>query len=235
MDKEIIEKIPTDQIYKDLLQPAAKQVGNILENTVKVTRFVFAGIDYLATKQDRWQRYLARVSEKVEGADLIEANPQIVGPVLEGLAYCDELSLTTEMFINLLAKSVDKQTQDEAHPAFAKIIQQISHDEAVILYLLKKKSYRVDQKWDLKGNRIENMRTTFEEFPLDKLIYSEHIWMYMEHLNSLTVAGTWKTQNDEPIIVNGIQTGGIVKSERKLTDFGKLFAKACVPDEFEGI
>jgi len=237
------------EVYKDLAQPSVWEIGKILQGITKVGRFAFAGFDYLAMKQDRWQKFLEIIGTKVDEENLIDAQPQIVGPIIESMVYTDVESLIGEMFAELLARSIDKTNQDKAHPAFPQIIRQLSHDEAVILFLLKKKVYKVDQKWDLIGNRSENMKTIKEEFPLDKLNYPDNLWIYMEHLNNLALAGTWKTQNDIPLYDNksytegsgalqvsypsGKQTGGIVKSERRLTDFGRLFANACVPDDYK--
>ncbi len=237
------------EVYKDLAQPSVREIGKILQNITKVGHFAFAGFDYLAMKQDRWQKFLEIVETKVDEENLIEAQPQIVGPIIESMVYTDVESLIGEMFAELLARSIDKTNQDKAHPAFPQIIRQLSHDEAVILFLLKKQSYKVEQQWDLIGKRSENMKTIKEGFPLDKLNYPENIWIYMEHLGNLALAGTWKTQNDIPLYDNksyiegsgalqvshssGRQTGGIVKSERRLTDFGRLFSKACVPDDYK--
>jgi len=220
------------EIYKDLMQPSVRELGKALLSVTKTAKFVFAGFDYLAAKQDRWQKFLENVSSKVADDNLVTAHPQIAGPVIEGMIYTDEDSLIGEMFAELLAKAIDKDNQDKAHPAFPKIIQQLSHDEAVILYYLKKKAFKVHQHWDLVGNKILNMRTTLEEFPIDKLSFPENIWMYMNHLNSLTIAGTWKYTQDEGIWNSGVQTGGITKSERKLSDFGQLFSNACIPDNY---
>lgn len=223
------------EAYKDVLRPSAQEIGSILQNTVKVARFVFAPLDFLAAQQDRWQRFLTKVATKVEEENLVEAPAQVVGTIIEGMLYVDDESLIGEMFAQLLADSIDKTKQNVVHPAFPKIIQQLSHDEAVILYYLKRRGYIVKQQWDLRNGKIENMRTIKEDFPLISLGYPENICMYMDHLSSLTVGGTWKTQKDEPVYSNGQQVGGITISERKLSDFGKLFAKACVPDEFPNI
>lgn len=223
------------EAYKDVLRPSAQEIGSILQNTVKVARFVFAPLDFLAAQQDRWQRFLTKVATKVKEENLVEAPAQVVGTIIEGMLYVDDESLIGEMFAQLLADSIDKTKQSVVHPAFPKIIQQLSHDEAVILYYLKRRGYTVKQQWDLRNGKIENMRTIKEDFPISSLGYPENIWMYMDHLNSLTVGGTWKTQNDEPVYSNGQQVGGITISERKLSDFGKLFAKACVPDDFPNI
>lgn len=221
-----------NQIYEDLAQPSVRELGKVLQNVTKTAKFVFAGFDYLAAKQDKWQKFLEKVSSKVPEKNLIEAHPQIAGPIIEGMVYIDQDSLVGEMFAELLAKSIDKDQQDKTHPAFPKIIQQLSHDEAVILFYLKKKNHKVHQTWDLNGNQILNMRTTLEELPIDKLTFPHHIWMYMDHLNSLTIAGTWRYTQDELIWHNGRQTGGITKSERKLSEFGKIFGEACVPNNY---
>lgn len=223
------------EAYKDILQPSAREIGDLLRNTTKVARFVFAPLDYLSAQQDRWQKYLARVAERVKEENLVEGRPEVIGPIVEGIRYVDADSLVGELFTQLLADSVDKEKQDLVHPAFPKIVQQLSHDEAVILYFLKKQKFDIRQKWDLHGQRVENMRTEYEEFPVVKLSYPNNIWMYMDHLSSLTIAGTWKIRNDEPIFSGGSQVGGIVHSERRLTEFGILFTKACVPDQYEGL
>lgn len=220
------------EIYQDAFQPSIRELGKALLGVTKTARFVFAGFDYLSAKQDKWQRFLEKAASKVPEENLTEAHPQIVGPIIEGMKYTDVDSLIGEMFTDLLAGAIDKEKQDKSHPAFPQIIQQLSYDEAVILFFLKRKKYKVHQSWDLLGNSIVNMRTSLEEFPTDKLIYPKNIWMYMNHLNSLTVAGTWQYTQDEFVVKDGVQTGGITKSERKLSEFGTLFVEACVPDKF---
>lgn len=134
MDDKLSKLIPIDKIYDDLAQPAVHEIGEMLHNTTKVARFLWAPIDYLAKQQDRFQNYLKRISEKVEEDNLIETSPRIVGEVFEALKYSEQQSILTELFLNLLARSIDKKTQDKCHPAFPNIIKQLSPDEAVILF-----------------------------------------------------------------------------------------------------
>lgn len=228
--------IPIDKVYEDALSPAMKQIGKSLESVAKTSRFLLAPIDYLAAQHDRWERYLKKVSEKVKEEDLIEGHPQIVIPTLEGLSLSYENSLLSDLFINLLANSIDKNKQDLAHPAFPNIIKQLSHDEAVILYFLKKKSYIMEQESDLDAskNRFINIRTIREDFPVDKLQFPNHISLYNNHLNSLNLAGTWGTGKNQYLHdpTTKKQTGVIMEYRRQLTEFGQLFANACVPDTF---
>ena len=84
--------------------------------------------------------YSERVAQLVPEDRRIEAPAQVVGPVLEGLRYVDEHNVIAELFVNLLARSIDSDRVSEAHPAFASIISQLSSDEALIIYMLYKKS-----------------------------------------------------------------------------------------------
>lgn len=55
----------------------------------------------------------------------------------------------------------------------------------------------------------------------------------MDHLYSLNLAGIWQVGNQEPILEGepAIQTGVNITSYAQLTSFGRMFAKACVPEE----
>jgi len=233
------EIIPVDKVYDDAISPAMKQIGKSLESVAKTSRFLLAPFTYLAAQHDKWERRLQKVAEKVEADNLMEGHPQIVIPTLEGLSLSYENTLLSELFINLLANSIDKTKQDLAHPAFPTLINQISHDEAVILFLLKRnKIFKVRQQadWISDKKKFVNKRTILEELPVEKLNFPEHIWIYMSHLVSLNLAGTYQV-GEQQIITNelGNQTGVYINSERRLLEFGEFFVKSCVPDEFEGI
>ena len=233
---EIKSLIPIDKVYEDALSPAMKQIGKSLESVAKTSRFLLAPFEYLSKQHDRWERHLEKVSQKVEKENLIEGHPQIVIPTLEGLSLTYENTLLSELFINLLANSIDKTKQEFAHPAFPNIIKQLSHDEAVILFYLKQKTYKIRQKSDYveERNIFINKNTISEEFPLKKLLFPENIWLNMNHLNSLNIAGTWQVGEQEIIRdeITKKQIGVFINSERRLTEFGNLFANACIPNEF---
>jgi len=53
--------------------------------------------------------------------------------------------------------------------------------------------------------------------------------MYYDHLDSLNLI-TWPMHKQDPIIENGVQTGITRYSTLTTTEFGKLFTKACVPE-----
>jgi hypothetical protein len=237
--EDITKLIPAEQVYEDAAQPALRQIGTSLEKVTKAARFLLAPLEYLAAQHDRWEIYLEKISNNVKQDNMIEGHPQIVIPALEGLSFCQEESLIAEMFVNLLSKAIDRTKLDLAHPAFAKIIQQLSSDEALILYYLKKKSYRLKEQSDFDHSKhlFFKRRIISEEFSTTSLSFPNNLWMYMDHLHSLNVAGTWQVGNQETIIneTTKDQTGVYVNSEHRLTPFGQLFCMACVPDEFAGV
>jgi len=233
MEEEIkaaLKAIPVEKVYDHLLGPAFREIGDVAKNGVKAARFLLAPIDYLAAQQDRWQRLLKRISDKVPEENLIEAHPQISGPAIEGLRYLEENNVLTEMFVNLLARSIDKERVNEAHPAFAKIISQMSPDEAQILKALKQKHFNLVQtaQFDRTTNTFSAQKTESNTFPLDILWHPENFLIYMDHLHSLNIAGIWQKGNQEAIHVGNIQTAVRIRNEICLTQFGQLFAKACV-------
>lgn len=233
LEEEIAKRLPLEKLYDDLFAPVARETGDIAKNVVKAARCILMPIDYLAAMQDRLQRWMKKVADKVSEENLIDAVPQMSGPIFEGLRYLDG-GLLEEMFLNLLARAIDKDRVNEAHPAFPRIIAQLSPDEAMVLVLLKGRSgaYGIEQTadFDASTNLFAASRLVKNTFPLDKLIYPQHFFLYMDHLHSLNLAGIWQDGNQEPIVANGRQTGTRIKSKVRVTDFGELFIKACVPD-----
>lgn len=233
---EGLEKVlPVEKIYDDLASPATKEIGSAVRNAVKASRFLLAPIDYLAAQHDRWESFLKRVSDQVPEERLIDAHPQIAGKAIEGLKYLEQESILAELFINLLARAIDKDRVSEAHPAFASIISQISPDEAFILFTLSKKQYRLVQHapYNTHTNTFGVRVDTFQEFPVAKLVYPQNYQMYMSHLYSLNLAGIFQSGNQEAIHMGGHQTGVNIISYAQLISFGELFAKACMPETID--
>ena len=204
---KILDSKTVEKIYDDTLSASLKEISAITVDFIKATRLLLTGpIQCLATLQDRYRRYLEKVINKVPEERQIKAPAYISGPILEKFKYLEEDNPLTELYMNLLARAIDKERINEAHPAFLNIIEQLSPDEALILYLLR------DNVIDPGFSRpICN-----HEFPKNKLAYPEFLEMYIMHLQSLNLV-IW-------------QVGKIRYSSVIVTDFGKLFIKACVPE-----
>ena len=233
--EDLSKLLPVEKVYNDMAQPAAKQVGGALESTVKAARWIIAPLDYLAAQNDRYQKFLQRVVEKVPEDRRIEAHPQIAGPTLDGLKYVPDDSVIAEMFLNLLARAIDRERVNEAHPAFHQIIAQLSPDEAVVLFHLKQKSYlyKTYAKYHVATRTFSPREVIENEFPVEALLVPENYSLYLDHLYSLNLAGIWQQGNQEPVMEGNptVQTGVRIMSLAQLTPFGQLFAKACSPEQ----
>jgi len=230
------KNLPINDLYRDLVQPAAREVGEALGNAVKVGRFLLAPIDYLAAHHGRWQRYLERVGNKVpDEKERIEAHPQIVGPTLERLRYVDEQGILAEMFVNLLARAMDRQRVAEAHPAFPVLVSQLSPDEAMILFRLKQGELQLHYSIPLNEDRSMFLPGTciLNEFPVDELAFPGNFETYLNHLQSLDLLMFVSKEAQEPIREDGRQVGVIARHIVRVSKFGRLFAQACVPDELK--
>ncbi|MEI6268272.1 MAG: Abi-alpha family protein [Methylococcaceae bacterium] len=234
--EDIVKVLPVEKVYDDLAAPAFKEIGEAARNTIKASRFILAPIDYLAAQHERWMNFLKRVNNKVPEANLIPAHPQLSGQVLEGLKFLEENSLLAELFLNLLARSIDKERSSEAHPAFATIISQLSPDEALMIFHLSQKERLIKQyaPYNQATDTFSPKQLLVNEFPINSLIFPQNFFMYSDHLHSLNIGGIWQHGNQESIFSENIQVGVNITSYVRLTDFGQLFAKACLPEGIEG-
>ncbi len=232
---EAISKLlPVEKAYDDLAQRPMREAGGALTDLVKAGRLVLMGpIQLLAAYQDRYTRFLERVAGKVPEENRIEVHPQIAGPTLEGLRYADEEDVLTEYMINLLACAMDKTRVQDAHPAFPGLARQLSTDEAMILFHLKKQNYALKEfaRYHAETNLFSPRETVANEFPTSALLQPQFFRVYMDHLYHLGLAGIWQRGNQPPTYdADGKQNGVNIESGIQLTPLGHMFVRACVPD-----
>jgi Abortive infection alpha len=229
---KIVESEIAKQIYHQGLSGSVTEVGKLGTDIVKAIRLFTFPIQVLAKMQDKVERVLLAASKKVPEERKQEAPPQLVGPIIDKIRYLPEDDELMQMFEELLARSIDKDRIQEAHPSFIHIISQLSRDEAYILYELKQKDFEVVDVMDLNRskNLFENRRIEKSNIPTDKLYYPENIELYYSHLDSLSLV-EWPVYKQDPISVNGTQYGIRRNSKMCLTQFGKLFTKACLPEK----
>jgi hypothetical protein len=230
---QIDKMLPLSEVYKDLLQPATRELGEGIESIAKTARFLIAPFEYTGVLHDKYIKFLNKITEKIQEQELVEVHPKITGTALEGIRFLDDESLLFEMFVNLLSTALKKETASTAHPAFARIIDQLSPDEAYMLYKFKKESYEYWTQSTLNptDNRFYGNRIIRNDFPVDELTYPNNYTMYINHLNNMQIAGVPEYRNQEPIFTNGQQTGVKIFRHTSFLDFGRLFADCCVPDE----
>ncbi|MCX6668860.1 MAG: DUF4393 domain-containing protein [Methanothrix sp.] len=227
LNSKVVEKA-----YDDAISKAAKQFGEFGEDFLKTARLVLFPFQMFAAMQDRLERTLKRVCDVVPPERRITPPPlQIIGPIFENIKYMDDNNILYELFEELLAHSIDSDRIEEAHPSFIHIISQLSHDEAIILFELKKNDFEVVDTLDLdhEKNRFVNRKIEKTTIPVDKLFSPNKAEMYYSHLESLSLV-EWPVIKQEPIKDGDRQIGIRRHSKMNLTEFGKFFVNACVPE-----
>lgn len=224
------------KIYEDAGSQPMQEVGKALTDLLKTARLFTAPIQLLASYQDRLSKYFEKVRSSVKEENQIEAPSSISGPIIERLKYLEDENYLTELYLNLLRRAIDKERVHEAHPAFYHIIDQLSADEAMLLYVIKQGSLYCNFSADLYYD--ENQRPRFKNniliksnIPKDQILFFEHFDMYIHHMESLNLV-EWKIANEKAILDNiekqiGVETATMVE----LTDFGYLFVSACIPKD----
>lgn len=207
---KIVESEVVNKAYDDLAASPLREGGKFLTDLAKSFRLFTAPIQLLAVAQDRLAAFCDRVRAKVPEDRQQEAAPSIALPVLMDLRFMEDENPLTELYLNLLARAIDKERCNEAHPAFVKIIEQLSPDEAMVLW-----HFRQTEHWNL---------TEYEgcdaEFPTGTLAEPRKLQSYIEHLKALSL-----------LKVLFIKLDG--KHNIRLTKFGKQFIQACVPENLD--
>jgi hypothetical protein len=230
LDKLLPAKV-IEKAYDDAVSPAAKEVGQAAADIVKTARLLLAPFQLGAAFQDRFALLVERIRKRVPDERQIAPAGEIVGPAVRQMQYLDEDNPLWKMFEELITRAVDAETTERVHPSFAHLISQLSRDEAVILYKLRDTVFSVVDTMDYhKGtNRFFNRKFEQSTIPTQDLERPGQMDMYYSHLESLSLA-TWPIERQEPIMQGLEQIGVRRYSTMRLTDFGRLFVSACVPE-----
>lgn len=80
---------------------------------------------------------------KIPSECLHNPNLMIAGPTLEALKYTYDEEKLREMYVNLLASSMDSRMDTNVHPSYVQIIQQMSSFDAILFDYLVSKNGRI--------------------------------------------------------------------------------------------
>jgi hypothetical protein len=124
-------------IYRDLLQPAARETGQRLVVVARAVGIALAPLEVAVWGYERIREYLAaavaaklaaKAPEEIRSPDLT-----IAGPAVLNMAFTAEAPHLREMYATLLAHATHTPSAPKVHPSFVQIIQQLSPAEAEIL------------------------------------------------------------------------------------------------------
>lgn len=126
------------QFYVETISPTAKVVGNEMARTVKnlllPLRFFNSAIE--STEE----MFMKKIS-KTPIEDLVTPKAIIALPIFEQLKYCYEEKELKELYLTLLATSMNKKLNKNVHPLYLQILKELSSDEAIILKFLRERLF----------------------------------------------------------------------------------------------
>jgi hypothetical protein len=243
-------------IYGDLAQPSVKKVGFALETVFEFSTSFLLPVKLLNEKfKLNFEKRLNEYKNKLESTpeeELCEVNPQIGTPLIEKLSYTtnDEIA---DLFTNLLDKASSTKTVNQAHPSFVQLIERLSVDEARIIKFLLNRDFIpcISIRAHIKGgkgfhNVINN--GTMLQFHIN-LLFPQNIKTYIDNMVSMGVLDIshglhlideniykpiFEKYEYDKLEETYTNSGTYERLEKKnsyyqITDFGKLFIKACNP------
>lgn len=195
LDKEIQKKV-----YDDLFWPSLKEAWKALWNITGLVTTISLPIQLLnhyanwifRNNIDKFDKKLKNIPEE----NIIEVTPDIWVPILEKLTYIQNEKIS-DLFLELLKKASNKDEISLVHPKYAKIIENLSEDEALILeYIYKNNIFRfpfinlkfVDKKSSIFWEKIKDFTALEDKV---KLNFSQNINSYLKNLESLWIIENW--------------------------------------------
>lgn len=242
------------EIYGDLAKPGVSQVGRALSTVLGLGNTVLWPI-YLMNEIARLklESNLQRYRQKLEHVSLDEiapVPPEVGVPIVEKLGYVTDEELQ-EMYSALLAKASIKGTQNEAHPSFVNVINNISPDEAILLKQFMRNngvepSERIRLTNPASGQWIELAAVHIGLDSETKLLYSANTSAYVHNLVGL---GLLNLMPEVPLsltnrypeidqdarskyssirLLDGFTQLQLTRGKVEVTRYGWMFLSACL-------
>ncbi len=230
--EEILNSKMMEKSYDDLLSTPLKETSKMLTYFIKTLQLLCFSLQCTAAVQERLEEKLRPAIDQVPEENRIAPPSSIAVPIMQHLSYIEDGNILIELFQNLLARAMDKARNSEAHPAFINIIQQLSPDEALLLFELKISQFEFVRIFylDIQKRKFYDSKLESNEFNVSKFLFPDNFDMYLGHLYKLDLTDVVNKET-HPIYENGAQTASRQIYTLGLTKFGELFVRACFQDK----
>ncbi|NKY88656.1 DUF4393 domain-containing protein [Nocardia veterana] len=174
----------------------------------------------------------------------VPTNGHAAGPATGGLVRSSTLADLRRRGDNLLARSADVYFTEEVHPAYDRILDQLSSDEARILRFMAINGPQPTV--DVRTNRPLGIGSELVAGDLTSVPeqagvrYPDRSRLYLINLNRLgllttsddpVVLSRYMVLEVQPIVESALKQAGrvpkIVRKSLRLTEFGEDFCKTC--------
>lgn len=233
------------ELYSDAVAPAMREFGKIGSDAVKVARLVLFPVQYGAMLQDRVARYLIQAVAKVPEENRVAPRDAIMLPVAEKLRHQDEDgNPIAALYVNLLARAMDRERLGEAHPAFVHLIGQLAPDELLLLLQLRGRPHKVFIRFGpgkpallrsevmpllLRSGIADPVaQGLLDAAVLPELLAQPELFLtFLAHLVSLGIVEYTNEPKDHETQEFSVTYLGFEHHFVRLTEFGNLFLGAC--------
>lgn len=253
---EIIKAMPdvAKAIYSDAASKTLQEIGKIGVDAVKTFRLALFPLQFSAAYQDRLAAYIDSAIRGIPEERRILPQQSLALSICERLKFCEETEEISQLYVELLARAMDKERVGEAHPAFINIISQLAPDEILVVRQLGEaspvgedgafKTYfreRHGTKQVMSNKAKEEVLDTSNLSPeirnlvssisvnIEELAQPNLYSTFLEHLTSLGIV----SYTNDPVndgVIKGVLHGSKLAQMLciKLSEFGDLFFSACV-------
>lgn len=133
--------IPVNELSKNVLSKPTAELGEGLGNLFwLVFSPIHAARSSLEPRINKFKEDIVSKVAEIPVERVVDPPLNIVGPTLEAAKYHIEHDEIRELFAQLIASSMDSETQELTHPSFVEVIKQLSPFDAKILKLIKTNS-----------------------------------------------------------------------------------------------
>lgn len=127
--KELLKeaKALTGEVYGDVAKPALQEVGSVAGRTAKALLSPVRGLLWGWEQIEKFvEESVQKKLKKIPEERRKSPDPEIAVPLLQALTYTAQNETLREMYINLLANSMDTEKTQVVHPSFVEIIKQMN-------------------------------------------------------------------------------------------------------------
>lgn len=214
------------EVYKDLAKPATQEIGTVTGRTVKALLAPLRGLLW------GWERIeqlledgIKKRFENIPEERRKTPDPEIAVPLVQALTYTAQNETLREMYLNLLANSMDTSKEKDVHPSFVEIIKQMnSLDAKVFDKLSANKGYQkaINPNISLKG-KGQNFIDATPEWFVGWVIPGHTIFDVSSSLIRLSKFGLVELMFDRTA---GTDTYEMLKSHQELTAILGIYQRA---------
>lgn len=135
MEEEVIKEASKllPEVYKDLAQPATKEIGNVLGRSAKallvpIRSFLWGWEKIEQVVTEGVEKRFKKIPEEKRKTP----EPEIAVPLMQALTYTAQNETLREMYLNLLANSMSTDKEKDVHPSFVELIKQMNSLDAKV-------------------------------------------------------------------------------------------------------